>query len=115
MINDSNMGFQPGGRSEAFQAGVRGPGNHGPLALSLMANQSKWNMAAARGRNNVDEIGYKPSSVLTADQVVPSISGYSERDYSRVTPTGVRPSMNGYASDTYDIKNPTQFRTQLTI
>lgn len=115
MINDSNMGSAPGGRSEAFQSGVRGPGNHGPIAPSLMAEQSKWNMAAAQHHRMASDL-YTPSSVLTANSVVPSQSGYSAADYAnRVTPSGVLPSPNGMSQQTYHTLNTTQFATRLQI
>jgi hypothetical protein len=52
-------------------------------------------------------------SVLDAGQAVPSQSGYSVKDYERVTPGGELQSPNGMSPDTWRTLNTTQFATHI--
>lgn len=104
------------GRTATFHAGARGPGVTGTQSTSLGIAQGKFNSAVkTKVANPLSHGVYHPSSILTAGQVIPSQSGYSMSDYSRVTPEGMLPTMNGMAADTYMTLNPRQFGTKLTI
>lgn len=89
-------------RYQSFSAGVKG----GPVgSSSVMANSMKFN-SANPGR-------YHVSSVLDVGHAVPSKSGYSDRDYTRITPSGELPSSNGMSPGDYSLINSTQFPTHI--
>lgn len=104
------IGMLPDSRTAAFQSGIE-PTTGSP---GLAAETAKWRQAVARNRRPAMK-SYYPSSVLTAQSVVPSQSGYSAGDYSRLIPGGMLPSPNAMSMSTYRALNPIQFGTKLTI
>lgn len=99
MISNDN---RIGSRTDAFNLGLVGGG---PVATSLMEDQTKFNMQVPRH--------FAPNSIL--QQYMQSPNGMSAADARRMIPGGMLPTANAQSLSTYNARNPTTYGTPLKI